>query len=314
MRIAIFGTGGAGGYFGARLARAGVDVAFLARGEHLRAILRHGLRVDTPGGSFTVRPARATDDPARVGHVDVILVGVKTWQVPEAASAMRPMIGPETFAVPLQNGVEAPAQLAAALGAKHATGGLCAMFSFVEGPGRIRCLGGTHFFRFGELDNRPSERTERLRQVFVRAGVAAEIPADIQAALWEKFLLIVPFGGLGAVTRAPVGVLRSLSDTREMLERGMHEIHAVARACRVFLPDDIVEKTMAFVDTLDPGGTTSLQRDVVSGKPSELEAWNGAVVRFGRKAGVATPLHAFIYQCLRPMELRARGQMRFPVS
>jgi 2-dehydropantoate 2-reductase len=313
MRIAIFGTGGAGGYFGARLAQAGVDVAFLARGEHLRAILRDGLRVETPGGSFTVRPARATDDPRQVGPVDAILVGVKTWQVPEAASAMRPMIGPETFAVPLQNGVEAPAQLAAALGAEHATGGLCATISFVEGPGRIRCLGGTHFIRFGELDNRRSERTERLRQVFVRAGVAAEIPEDIEAALWEKFLFVVPFGGLGAVTRAPVGVLRSLPDTRGMLDRGMREIHAVARARRVFLSDDIVEKTMAFVDTLDPGGTTSLQRDMASGKPSELEAWNGAVVRLGRGAGVATPLHAFIYHCLLPLELRARGQVRFPV-
>lgn len=312
MRIAVFGTGGAGGLFGARLAAAGYDVVFLARGEHLQAIRKHGLRVDAAGDPLIVRPARATDDPAQAGLVDVILVGVKAWQVPEAARAMRPMIGPETFAVPLQNGVEAPAQLAAALGPEHAVGGLCATFSFVEKPGRIRSIGGTHFIRFGELDNRRSERTERLRQAFKRAGVAADIPADIQAALWEKFLFVVPFGGVGAVTRAPVGVLRSLPETRAMLEAGMREIGAVARARRVSLPDGIVETMMAFVDTLDPGGTTSLHRDIASGKPSELEAWNGAVVRLGREAGVATPLHAFLHHSLLPLELRARGQVRFP--
>jgi len=312
MRIAIFGTGGAGGYFGAQLARAGEEVIFIARGEHLQAIRRQGLRVETPKGEFVIQPAQATDDPAQVGAVDVLLVGVKAWQVIDAAHAARPLIGPETFVVPLQNGVETPSQLAAVLGAEHVLGGLCGTFSWLTGPGQIRSIGEAHFVKFGELDNRPSERTERLRKAFDRAGVKVEVPSDIHQALWEKFLFVVSFGGVGAVTRAPVGVIRTVPETRRMLEQCMHEILAVARARQVPLRDTIIANTLAFVDSLAPGGTTSLQRDIAEGKPSELEAWNGAVVRLGCEVGVATPLHEFIYHSLLPLELRARGQVQFP--
>jgi 2-dehydropantoate 2-reductase len=162
MRIAIFGTGGAGGYFGAQLARSGEDVVFIARGRHLEAIRSHGLRVDAPGGEFVVRPSQATDDPAQVGPVDVVIVGVKAWQVSDAARAMRPLIGPETFVVPLQNGVDAAAQLVAELGAEHVLGGLCGTLSWLTAPGRIRSIGGRNFVNLGELDDRPSERAERL--------------------------------------------------------------------------------------------------------------------------------------------------------
>jgi 2-dehydropantoate 2-reductase len=308
MRIAIFGTGGAGGYFGAQLARAGEDVTFIARGEHLQAILEHGLTIETPKGEIVIRPARATDDPAQVGVVDVVLVGVKSWQVPEAAHAMRPLIGPATFAVPLQNGVEAASQLASVLGPDHVLAGLCGTLSWVIGPGRIRSIGQVHFVKIGELDNRPSERAERLRAAFERAGVTVEIPSDMRQALWGKFLFVVSLGGVGAVARAPVGVLRAVPETRQMLTRCMQEILAVARARQVPMADTIVTDTMAFVDSLAPDGSTSLQRDIAEGKPSELEAWNGAVVRLGREAGVSTPLHEFIYHSLLPQELRARGQ------
>ena len=175
MRIAVFGTGGAGGYFGGRLARAGEDVNFIARGEQLRALREHGLRVESVKGDFEVRPARATDDPADVGEVDVVIVGVKAWQVPEVAQAMRPLIGPESYVLPLQNGVEASAQLAAVLGPDRVLGGLAKIFSFVVGPGHVRHVGGPASVEFGELNNRPSERTGRLREAFVRAGVTAEI-------------------------------------------------------------------------------------------------------------------------------------------
>lgn len=312
MRIAIFGTGGAGGYFGAQLARAGEEVVFIARGEHLKAIRSNGLRVETPKGEIVIQPAQASDDPAGVGTVDAVLLGVKAWQVPEAARAIKPMLGPETVVVPLQNGVEAASQLAATFGARHVLGGLCGTFSRTVAPGRIRSIGDANFVKFGELDRRRSARTERLREAFARAGVTAEIAADIHAALWEKFLFVVPFGGVGAVTRAPVGVLRSMPETRALLEQGMREILAVARASQIALPDDVVEKTMAFVDRLAPGATTSLQRDIADGKPSELEAWNGAVVRLGRAAGASTPLHEFIYRSLLPLESRARGQVTFP--
>jgi 2-dehydropantoate 2-reductase len=311
MRIAIFGTGGAGGYFGARLARSGEDVVFIARGKHLEAIRSNGLRVDAREGEIVIQPAQATDRPGEVGAVDAVLLGVKAWQVPEAAEAMRPLIGPATFVVPLQNGVEAPAQLVAALGAEHVLGGLCGTLSWLTGPGRIRSIGGVHFVKFGELDNRPSERAGRLGRAFDRAGVDVEIPSDIERALWEKFLFVVSLGGVGAVTRAPVGVLRSVPETRRMLEQCMNEILAVARARRVALSDTVIVEKLALVDSLDPSGTTSLHRDLAEGRPSELEAWNGAVARLGREAGVATPLHEFIYRSLLPRELRARGQVDY---
>ena len=312
MRIAVFGTGAVGGYFGGRLAQAGEDVVFIARGEHLKALRTQGLRVDSVKGDFLLQSVKASDAPAQVGMVDVVLVGVKAWQIPEAAQAMQALVRPETFVVPLQNGVEAPSQLVAVLGAQHVLGGLAKIISFVVGPGHIRHTGAEPYVVFGELDNRPSERGERLRQAFVRAGVTVEIPPDIQAALWDKFLFVVSLGGVGAVTRAPIGVLRSVPETRRILEQAMYEIFSLARAREIALPEDVIDKTMAFVDNLPPGGTTSLQRDIMEGKPSELSAWNGAVVRLGQEVGVITPLHTFIYNSLLPLELRARGQLQFP--
>ena len=170
MRIVIFGTGGAGGYFGAQLARAGQDVIFIARGAHLNAIRTQGLCIETPDGETVIKPAQATDDPTQVTNVDVIILGVKAWQVTDAAAAMRPMIGTHTFVVPLQNGVEAASQLAAVLGAEHVLGGLCGTLSWVTAPGRIRSLRAKNIIRFGELDNRRSERAERLRQTFALSG------------------------------------------------------------------------------------------------------------------------------------------------
>ena len=312
MRIAIFGTGGVGAYFGAQLVRAGEDVTFVARGEHLQAIRERGLRIETDDGNILISVAQATDNPAEVGPVDGVLLGVKSWQVTESAHAMKPLIGAETFVVPLQNGVEAPGQLTAVLGAQHVLGGLCGTFSWVVGPGHIRSLGVNHFIKFGELDNRPSERSMNLRDAFERAGVRVEIPPDIQAALWEKLLLVAGHGGVGAVARAPVGVVRSVPQTRNLIVECMQEIFAVARAHRVALAEGTVEKMMAFVDAVVPGATTSLHRDIAAGKPSELEAWNGAVVRLGSEVGVPTPLHEFIYHSLLPGELRARGEIEYP--
>jgi len=312
MRIAVFGTGAVGGYFGGRLAQAGEDVVFIARGKPLQAMLTHGLRVDSIKGDFVVKPVQAKDDPAKAGIADVVLVGVKAWQVPEAAEAMRPLVGPETLVLPLQNGLEAPTQLAAVLGDQHVLGGLCGLFCYVAGPAHIRHAGTEPFVKFGEMDNRPSQRVERLRETFIRAGVNADIPPDIQVALWMKFLFIAVWSGLGAVTSAPVGIWRSLPETRQMAEQGLREIVAVARARDITLPEDAMETTMAMFDGLAPQSTSSMQRDVMEGRPSELEAQIGAVVRFGQEADVATPLHTFIYHSLLPMELRARGQLQFP--
>jgi 2-dehydropantoate 2-reductase len=312
MRIAVFGTGSVGGYFGGRLAQAGEDVVFIARGEHLQAMLMHGLQVDSIKGDFVVKPVQAKDDPAKAGIADVVLVGVKAWQVPEAAEAMRPLVGPETLVLPLQNGLEAPTQLAAVLGDQHVLGGLCGLFCYVAGPGHIRHAGTEPFVKFGEMNNRPSQRVERLHETFIRAGVNADIPPDIQVALWMKFLFIAVWSALGAVTGSPVGIWRSLPETRQMAEQGLREIVAVARARDIAMPKDAMGTTMVMFDGLSPQSTSSMQRDVMEGRPSELEAQIGAVVRFGQEADVATPLHTFIYHSLLPMELRARGQLQFP--
>lgn len=311
MRIAVFGGGGVGGYFGGRLAQAGEDVVFIARGAHLRALQNDGLHVESVLGDFVVQPVQATDDPTQVGVVDAVFVGVKASQVSEVAAAMRPLLGPATCVVPLQNGVEAPAQLVAVLGASHVVGGLCGLESFVTAPGCIRHASAVPFVKFGELDNRPSPRLEQLRQAFVRAGVTVEIPADIQAALWMKFLFITPCSGIGALTRAPIGIWRRLPETRQMSEQAVHEVLGVAHARGIALPTDALRTTMDLIDSVSPEATVSMQRDIMAGHPSELEAQIGVVVRLGQSAGVATPLHAFIYGSLLPMELRARGQLQF---
>jgi 2-dehydropantoate 2-reductase len=314
MRIAIFGTGGVGGYFGGRLAQAGEDVVFISRGEHLNALRSSGLKVDSIEGDFAIQPVEATDNPAEVGYVDAILVGVKAWQVPEAAEAMQPMVGTETFIVPLQNGVEAPSQLAAVLGQEVVLGGLCRILSSIANPGNIRHMGIAPYVAFGELDKKQSERSERLFEAFSKAeGVKAEISADINADMWKKFLLISAFSGVGAVTQAPIGVVRSQEETRKMLEQVMVEIRNVALARDIALPEKTVDKTMEFFDDLPPGGIASMQRDIYEGRPSELYAQNGAVVRMGQEAGVETPVNAFIYASLLASELRARGELQFAV-
>src|SRR5712664_2349390 len=197
MRIAIFGSGGVGGYFGGRLAQSGNDVTFIARGGHLRALRSTGLRVDSIKGDFTVSPVRATDDPAQVNNVDVVILGVKAWQIGEAAHAMAPMLGPATFVLPLQNGVEVFEQLAAVLGRDRVLGGLCKIVSYVVEPGHIQHAGFEPFVAFGEWDNHLSDRVAVLRETFTQAGVEAKVPADIEAAVWNKFLFIAGFSGVG---------------------------------------------------------------------------------------------------------------------
>jgi 2-dehydropantoate 2-reductase len=244
--------------------------------------------------------------------VDAVLVAVKAWQVAEAAEALRPMLGPATFVVPLQNGIEAPDTLAAALGRDRVLGGLCRIIAWAEAPGRIRHAGVAPSVTFGELDAPGSPRAEALLAAFARArGVRAEIAPDVRAAMWEKFLFIAAASGIGALTRAPAGIIRSQPETRALLTQALGEIHAVALAQGIALPADGVERTLAFVDSLPADGTMSMQRDVIEGRPSELEAQIGAVVRLGEASGVPVPLHRTIYAALLPLERRARGELGF---
>ena len=306
MRICVFGVGGVGGYFGGRLAEAGNSVAFIARGATLDVLRKEGLRVESPLGDISLPDVEASDDPAEVGEVDAVILGVKAWQVPGVAEVARPMIGASTVIVPLQNGVEAADQLVSLYGPEHVIGGMCRIVSFVVGPGRIRHQGVEPFVAIGELDNSRSERVERIAAAFVDAGVDTKISPDIQSSLWQKLLFIAPVSGLGAVTRVPVGDLRSNEETYSLLRQAMLEVEALATARGVALADDAIDKTLKFVDGLEGNMTSSMQRDIMDGRPSELEALNGVVVRLGREAGVATPVHGFIYAALAPMEARTR--------
>lgn len=298
-----------GGYFGGRLARAGESVVFIARGAHLRAMRERGLRVDSLAGDFTVSPVEATDDPVSVGAVDAVLVCVKAWQVPEAARALLPMLRADSFVVPLQNGVEAADQLAAVVGSERVVGGLCRIVSFVAGPGHIRHVGAVPRVEFGERDGRSRARVAALRAVFERcAGVSVGTPPDIEAALWEKFLFIAPFSAVAAVSRVPAGVVRTVPETRGLLEAATREVLALARARGVALGEEAVARTLAYVDGLPEDATASMQRDILEGRPSELEAQTGTIVRLGREAGVPVPANAFLYASLLPAEIEARNR------
>ena len=298
MRIAVMGSGGVGGYFGGRLAMADHDVWFIARGEHLRAIRQRGLQVQSLNGDFTVQPAQATDDPRTVGVVDIVIVAVKTWQLSEAARQMIPLVGPTTIVLPLLNGVGAAGELVRALPPSEILGGLCRIIAYVDTPGRILHTAIEPCVIFGALDNNVTDRVESVKRAFDEAGVQAEIAPDIRAALWRKFMLISTWSGIGAVTRAPLGVWRSIQGTRALAEASMQETLALAGRLSVALARDSVAETMTFIDGLPPGGTASMQRDIEEGRPSELESLSGAVVRLGSEAGVATPIHGFFYHCL----------------
>lgn len=307
MKIAVYGTGGVGGYFGGRLAQAGNDVTFIARGANLDAIRTNGLRVSSVHGDFTIANAKATNSPADIGPVDAVLVAVKAGQVSEIAPTIRPLIGPDTCIVPMQNGVEAAPQLIEALGPENVVGGLCRVVALIGGPGHILHNGGDDYVGIAELDNRPSERVEAVRAALAGAGLKAETPPDIHAALWGKFLFICAWGGVGAVTRSPVGVTRALPETRAMLEGAMTEVYNIALARGVNLSDTAIATAMTAIDRQPEGGEASMQRDIQEGRPSELEAQTGAAVRLGRESGVPTPLNSFIYSSLLAMEMRARG-------
>jgi 2-dehydropantoate 2-reductase len=302
MKLAVIGAGAVGGYFGGRLVLGGNAVVFLARGKTLRALQREPLRVESINGDFEARVC-ATDKGEEIGTVSVVLVAVKTWQVNEVAAAIRPMLGRGSIVVPFQNGVDAPAQLAAVLGADHVVGGLCKILASAVAPGHIRHISAEPFIVFGEIDrSRSDHRLEKVRDTFAAAGIGCEIARDIVAAMWEKFLFVTPCGSLGAVTRLPVGEIRTNRTLRAQLIEAMQEIVKIADARGINLPGDVVRKAMDVIDMLPKDSTFSMQRDIMGGRPSELEAQTGAVVRLGREVAVSTPLHASFYETLLPLE------------
>jgi 2-dehydropantoate 2-reductase len=306
MRVVVVGAGGVGGVVGGLLARAGVEVAFVARGEQLAALRKRGLRVESARGSFDLRQVEASQDPAGLAPADAVFVAVKGWQVAEVAPKLAPLVAGGGFAVPLENGVDAPDILARALGDDRVVGGLCHMVAWVESPGLVRQTGEMLRVTLGERRGGSSPRVEALARVLRSAQVDAAVSNDVEAASWEKFVFIAALGGVGAVTRAPAGVVRSIPETRALLQAAMEETASVGRARRVRLSADSVSKALAIVDRLQPDATASMQRDIQSGRPSELMDQNGAVVRMGREAGVPVPAQTFILASLLPQETAAR--------
>ena len=307
MRIAIYGAGGVGGYYGGVLARAGYDVSLLARGAHLEAIRSSGLSVRSPGGDFVVRPAATTDDPAKIGPVDAVIVAVKSMHLAAVCGGIAPLLGADTLVVPMLNGVDAHEALLPAVGRSRMGKGLTRIISEVVAPGQIRHVGVEPYVALAEWDGSRTRRVDSLVAALRDAGVDAEVPPDIDAAIWLKFLFVCSVGGVCGACRMPLGPVRTLPESRALLRRAMEEIAAVAAAHGVSLQDDAVAFAMNTVDTFPAEGTSSLQRDIAAGVPSELDAWTGAAVRLGATVGIATPVHSFIHAVLLPSEMQARG-------
>lgn len=310
MKIGVFGSGGIGGYFGGRLAGAGEEVVFIARGAHLEALCRDGLKIHSIAGDFHQPTVAATADPAEAGTMDLVLVATKAWQLPEAAEAMRPMVGEDTAVLPLLNGVEAPDQLNAVLGEGRALGGVARIMSFIEAPGVIRHAGVDPEIVFGELDRSDTERARAVDELLNRpVGMRALRSREIRTEMWRKLMMMAAGSSVGAVTRTPFGPLREIPEARALIRGVLEEVAMVAAAAGAPQSDDQVERVFGFIDGLPPESTTSMQRDILERRPSELEAQLGVVVRIGSETGVETPVARVLYAALLPQELQARGHI-----
>jgi 2-dehydropantoate 2-reductase len=306
MRIAIMGSGGVGGYVGGRLAASGQDVVFIARGAHLAAPRERGLRIESALGDVALDPAAASDDPAAVGPVDLVIFAVKLYDSESAAEATRPLAGPGTGVVTLQNGVDSVAVLARALGAQHVIGGAVHIASTIAAPGLIRHTGTMARLQFGELDGGHSERVAALSQALEQAGVDHQVSDDIERDIWAKMVFLATFSGLTALTRSSIGPIRTDADTRALYQAGLAEALAVAHAKGIALPEDFVARSLARTDQLPAEMKSSLQHDLEAGRRLELPWLSGAIVRMGKELGIATPTHAFITTAL-SLHVAGRG-------
>jgi 2-dehydropantoate 2-reductase len=299
MRIATIGAGGVGGYFGARLASTGSDVSFIARGAHLDAIRTRGLRVESPKGNLHLTDVEAASDPAEIGVVDAVLLTVKMYDLDTAAATLSPLIGADTVVVTLENGVEAVDIVSRHVGRDHVAGGVAYVGAVISEPGVIRHT-ALEALIFGELDGRRSDRLAALEAACQRAGVAARVSDDIRVDLWSKFVRLSVFSGMTAVTRSPLGVIREDPELFEMLQAACRETIEVARAKGVTLGEGVMDEILKMVRDLPHHAKASMLEDLERGRRLELPWLSGGVVRLGREAGVATPIHQFIATVLKP--------------
>ena len=296
--IAVMGSGGVGGYFGAYLARAGIPVTFIARGSHLDSIRQNGLVIESPDETFSVR-APATDDPSTIGPVDFVLFSVKLWDTEEAAAACRDLIGPGTAIVSLQNGIDSEGVLETVLGADHVMGGVAEISATISAPGRISKVSPFNRIRFGELDNRISERAQRLAHCLREASIDYSNDDDIHVAIWNKFILLAGISAMTALTRKPIGDVRSDPDTRELLEEVMTEVFTVGQAKGIALSDDTVSERLRGIDGMPADMRASMAIDLNHGRRLELPWLSGAVVRLGAELDIAVPANDFVCRALK---------------
>ena len=300
MRIAVIGAGGIGGIYGAALARAGADVTFVARGRHLAAMREQGLRVEGDRVETHIRPVLATDDPASIGVVDYVLSCVKLWDVESTGEQIRPIVGPQTAVVPLQNGIDAAERLIPILGHEAVMSGTAFVTGAIVAPGVIRQTGTYQRMTFGEIDGSASTRGERLRDLCAMAGFEGVLSPDIRVPIWDKFILLVPLSGLNALTRLPLAKWRDDPDLLALYEASLRETVAVGLAEGVRLPPDTVGQTLAMMRSMPAYHTTSMGNDLLRGNRLELPWFAGKVVELGRSHGIPTPANTFIYTALKP--------------
>ncbi|MGC2415326.1 MAG: 2-dehydropantoate 2-reductase [Stellaceae bacterium] len=304
MRIAVIGAGGIGAIYGAALARAGNEVTFVARGAHLKAMQQSGLRIEGDRGETVICPAQATEDIAGIGPVDYVLLCVKLWDVESAGEQIRPIVGPETAVVPVQNGVDAHERLIPILGERAVMGGSAFVTGSIVAPGVVRQTGTYFQMTFGELDTPTSPRAERLRDLCAAAGIEGILSPDIRVPLWEKFVLLVPVSSINALTRVPMGRYRNDPDAWGLVEAILRESVAVGRAEGVRLAPDAVERGLAGIRQMPDHHMTSMGNDLLRGNKLELPWFAGKVVELGRRHGIPTPATAFAYAALK---LHANG-------
>lgn len=310
MKIAVIGVGAVGGYFGGRLALAGHDVRFLARGKTLEALRTEGLRVRSIEGDFAVPTPQVFADPGEIGPVDVVLLAVKATQVRQAAPAIPPLLGPDTSVLPLQNGLETPAILGEVIPSERILGGLSKVFAAQTAPGAIEHLGLHPSIELGEWDHQPSTRVAAILEAFNAAeGMTTINPPNIDVARWEKVLYVEPLGLVGAAVGEPIGVVRTVPESRELLHEAMREVVVLGRARGVALAADLAEQAAKRIDQLNPEQTASMHRDLAEGRPSELEAQTAPLVRYAAESGVDVPVHRSLYRALLPGDLRAHGEL-----
>ncbi|GAA4275370.1 2-dehydropantoate 2-reductase [Aquimarina mytili] len=306
MHIVIIGVGGVGGYFGGKISHSGQKVTLVARGKHLEAIKKNGLQVKSIDGDFVAKPFMVTDAIEEIEMVDLVLICTKSWQVSQAAELIKPILKEETIVIPLQNGADNAERLLSVLDAKHILGGLCKIYSKIEAPGVISHFGHSPEVVYGETDKSSTERLLKVKEVFDKAGFNNTISKDIYVDIWSKFMFIATVSGLGALTRATIGEMYENQKTRQILEQTATEIYEVGKAKGVALQKDLVDRIMMFISKQPYDSTASTQRDIIEGRPSELDNFNGFIVKEGKKLGIATPANTFVYSCLQPMETKAR--------